>query len=596
LNKLLENDCQLVKEVALKGDYLLEKVFQIAQNYPTVVKEVRGLGLMVGVEFYDMDDCGSYDLSYMTEQGGFTALLAGFLLNVYHIRLAPFLNNSMTLRLEPTLTITYEEIDYVIKALDKVCKILSYRDYAKLYKFLIGNNSEPQNLVDYGPVTRKIKPSAIQEGEIPAHKFAFVIHYPAPEDVILNNPSFQGYSRNELYSFMKWESQIEDPGVVCHMPAIRSGNGTLVEGWLIGVPLGAREIMGMPAGEAAAMVAKAVDLGHDLGAEIVGLGALTSVVTRGGRSVMGRDVAITSGNSFTTLMAMEALFLGAEKMHIKKDEARAAIVGATGSIGRACALLLSEQVENIILLGNSNHVNSSRNRLNSLVQDIINLAKIRMDSGNLKGVSGWLNQVINLLQYKNTTQAEEYIRVINDSSADLNYITEICSYLGLPCPLSISTDIDRSLLCCNMIVAASNSPEYLIFPEHLQPGTVVCDVARPADVSPLVCEHRDDVLILEGGLVQYPDQIAFGPNLGYRDGVSLACLSETVLLAMEGDCQDYSIGMKLPLETIHYLRELGEKHGFSLAGLRMGNRVINEEEIQEIYLNSLRMNKVEGAS
>ncbi|HEX3012580.1 MAG TPA: hypothetical protein VHQ70_11245 [Syntrophomonadaceae bacterium] len=551
---------------------------------------------MVGIEFYDMKDCGSYDMAYLTDQGGFTALLTGFLLNVYHIRLAPFLNNSMTLRLEPALTISYEEIDYVIKALDKVCKILSYRDYAKLYKFLLGNNSKPEKSVDYGLATRKIKPSAIREGETPDHKFAFVIHYPAPEDVVLNNPSFQDYSRNELYDFMKWESKIEDPGIVCHMPAIRSGSGALVEGWLIGVPLGGREIMGMPSSEAAAMVAKAVDLGHDLGAEIVGLGALTSVVTRGGRSVMGRDVAITSGNSFTTLMAMEALFLGAEEMHIKKEKARAAVVGATGSIGRACALLLSEQVENIVLLGNSNHVNSSKNRLNSLVQDIMNLARTRIDSGLLTGVSGWLSRVISLLQNKNTAQAEEYLKVINDSSADFNHITEICAYLGIPCPLSVSIEIDKALPCCNMIVAASNSPEYLIFPEHLQPGAVVCDVARPVDVSPLVCEHRDDVLILEGGLVQYPDQISFGPNLGYRDGVSLGCLSETVLLAMEGDCQDYSIGAKLPLETIHYLRELGEKHGFSLAGLRMGNREINEQEIQEIYLNSLRINNVEGAS
>ncbi|MEN6460659.1 MAG: aminotransferase class III-fold pyridoxal phosphate-dependent enzyme [Syntrophomonas sp.] len=596
LQKLLENESHLVKDVALKGDYLLEKVHQLAKTYPQVIKEVRGRGLMVGIEFYCMEDCGSYDMAYLTDQAGFTALLAGFLLNVFHIRLAPFLNNSMTLRLEPPLTITYEEIDYVITALDDVCKILTYRDYAKLYKFLLGNNSRPEKLVDYRLVTRNIKPSILQEGEKPARKFAFVIHYPAPEDVVLNNPSFQDFSRNELYDFMKWESRIEDPGVVCHMPAIRSGNGTLVEGWLIGVPLGGREIMGMPAGDAAAMVAKAVDLGRELGAEIVGLGALTSVVTRGGRSVMGRDVAITSGNSFTTLMAMQGLLLGAQKMHIKKEEARAAVVGATGSIGRACALLISEQVENIVLLGNSNHVISSRNRLNSLVQDIMNSARTRMNSGQLTGLSGWLNRVIDLLQHKNTNQAGEHLKAIYDSDLDLNYLTELCAYLGLPCPLSISIDIDKSLAGCNMIIAASNSPEYLIFPEHLRPGAVVCDVARPADVSPLVYEHRDDVLILEGGLVQYPDQIAFGPNLGYRDGVSLGCLSETVLLAMEGDCQDYSIGVKLPLENIHYLRELGQKHGFTLAGLRMGNREITEEEIERIYLNSLRINNVEGAS
>lgn len=595
LEKLLKNDRRLIKDVAEKGEYLLKKVKELGETYPEAVKEVRGCGLMVGIEFFNMDDCGSYDMAYLTDQGGFTALLAGFLLNVYHIRLAPFLNNSMTLRLEPTLTITYDEIDYVMTGLDMICKIITYRDYAKLYRYLIGDNSRPDKLIDCRLASRKIKPSVADGGAQASNKFAFVIHYPAPEDVILNNPSFQSYGRDELYDFMKWESQVDDPGIVCHMPAIRSAHGNLVEGWLIGVPLGGREIMNMPAREAAAMVAKAVDLGRDLGADIVGLGALTSVVTRGGRSVMDRGVAITSGNSFTTLMAMQAVVAGAEKMHIELETARAAVVGANGSIGRACALLLSEQIQNITLLGNPRHAISSRNRLNSLVHDIIGLAMARANTGELKGISKWLNNIKRVLKLKNTSQAGVFLDALNNSNIDMETLEKICEYLEISCPIAISIDIDKILPQCNMIVAASNSPEYLIFPAHLQPGAVVCDVARPADVSPLVCEQRDDVLVLEGGLVQYPDQIAFGPNLGYRDGVNLGCLSETVLLAMEGDCKDYSIGAHLSLDTIHYMSKLGEKHGFSLAGLRMGNREISDKDIQEIYHNSLRLAKLEGA-
>jgi predicted amino acid dehydrogenase len=119
-------------------------------------------------------------------------------------------------------------------------------------------------------------------------------------------------------------------------------------------------------------------------------------------------------------------------------------------------------------------------------------------------------------------------------------------------------------------------------------------VARPADVAPECYEERNDVLILEGGLVQYPDTISFGPNLGYRDGVNVACLSETILLALEGDYNDYSIGSKMPLETIEYMRWLGAKHGFTLAGLKMGNQEISDEEIEEIYLNGQK--KLEEAA
>jgi hypothetical protein len=63
---------------------------------------------------------------------------------------------------------------------------------------------------------------------------------------------------------------------------------------------------------------------------------------------------------------------------------------------------------------------------------------------------------------------------------------------------------------------------------------------------------------------------------------------------MEGDYNDYSIGSKMPLETIEYMRWLGAKHGFTLAGLKMGNQEISDEEIEEIYLNGQK--KLEEAA
>ncbi|MGI6453257.1 MAG: aminotransferase class III-fold pyridoxal phosphate-dependent enzyme [Syntrophomonadaceae bacterium] len=595
LRKLLDNDQELIKEVEKKGQYLMKGLNRIAAQYPDVVKEVRGQGLMTAIEFNPLDDCGSYDMAYMADQGGFTILLAGFLLNVYNVRLAPYLNNSMTLRLEPTLTITYEEIDYVLNALDRVCHILHYRDYAKLYRYLINDFRRPGKITDFRPQIRKIKASHLTGTEKPSQKFAFVIHYPAPEDVIINNPSFCSFTRQELYDFMQWQSKTKEAGVVCHMPAIKSLDGTIAEGWLIGVPFGAREMMSLPRQETTEVIAQAVDLGRELGAQIVGLGALSSVVTKGGRSVLGRGVAITSGNSYTTLMAIEALFLGAQKMHIDASRAQGAVVGATGSIGRACAMLLAEQMTRITLLGNPKHTKSSRVRLESLVQEMFTYAWQRRKEKILSGLSLWLNQAIESLVAVKNHRAHELRQILlKGQEITLEVLEEVCALTGTPQPVRTSLSLEEALPECDMIVAASNSPEYLICSEHLKPGAVVCDVARPADVSPQVIKERNDVLILEGGLVQYPDNIAFGPNLGYRDGVNLACLSETVLLSMEGEGKDYSIGLKLPLEDIRYLRKLGQKHGFGLAGLVMGNREITDEEIAQIYKNSLGLSRAQN--
>jgi len=589
LDLLQKNDGQLIKEVQAKGDYLLGRAQELYKLYPDVIKEVRGQGLMIGIEFYEMTDCGSLDMAFLVDQGGFTGLLAGYLLNVHQIRLAPFLNNPMTVRLEPPLTITYEEIDRVIEVLKQVCQIISYRDYSQLYRYLIGDNKKPNNIINYQPISRQIKYSALatEEQEAEKEKFAFIIHYPGPEDVIANNPSFGTWSRDEVYKFLQWQSQLTEPAVVCHMPAVKSASGAVAEGWLIGVPLGAREIMSFPRQQVVDLIAQAVDLGKDMGAKMVGLGALTSVVTRGGRSMQGRDVAITSGNSFTTLMAIEALFKGATQMRIDVQSARGAVVGATGSIGRACALILSEQVQDITLLGNPEHPTSSKNRLGSLQSELLNYARQRSEQGYTSGLAGWYTTLWARLNKKSGKAAQQLMQRLNTTegiSKDL--IEEACSLVGMEFPIKTSLFIDQTLPQCNMIIAASNSPEYLIYSHHLAPGAVVCDVARPADVSPTVYQTRDDVLILEGGLVEYPDLISFGPNLGYREGVSLACLSETVLLTLEADYQDYSIGTKLSLETIAYLRELGKKHGFKLAGLVMNGREIDDAEIENIYHRS----------
>lgn len=583
LEYLLADQRELIHSVQVKGDYLLERLQRLQEAYPGVIKEVRGRGFMVGVEFESLRDCGSYDLAYMVDQGGFTALLAGYLLNVHQVRIAPFLNDSMTVRLEPSLEISYQEMDQVVKGLEDITRILYYRDYALLYRFLIGDYRRPEKVNDYRPLTRHVKPSQLKPDERADRKFAFLVHYPVPEDVIANNPSFQIFGRDDLYRIMEWQSQIDEPGLVCHMPAIRAASGNIAEGWLIGVPFGAREMVNLPKERTVPVLQQAVDMARDLGAGIVGLGALTSVATRGGRSVQGRNVAITSGNSFTVLMAMEALFTGAEKMHMDLKTAQGAVVGATGSIGRACALLLSERARYITLLGNPGHKASSLLRLNSLVQDMLDLAWKRSQEGMETGLSGWLKEIL--------LESGEMSHLMEKAGSagrafDVEGLKAVCHKLRKPFPIQFSLDIDATLPRCDLVVAASSSPEYLIYSRHLQPGTVVCDVARPADVDPEVYRERDDVLILEGGLVQYPEPVAFGPNLGYRDGVNLACLSETVLLALEGDYRDYSIGSKLSLATLQYFRELAHRHGFGLAGLKMGDRELSEDEIAAIYQRS----------
>ena len=544
LKALISSNKELIRHIRDMGDYLLEGLKKINEIFPGVIKDIRGRGLMAGIEFNKPDGSDSFSFKYLAEQGGFSALLAGFLLHVHHLRCAPFLNNSMTLRLQPSLTVTRSEIDFALNAVESVVKILYYKDYSEIMGYLV--DRKPSGTVgDYRNQVKPVTGSELLPGEKPTEKFAFLIHYPAVEDVVKNNVSFHKFSENELKQLLDWEASVDaQPEVLVHMPAIRSKTGKVAEGWLIGVPYSGKHLVEMPRKQAVTYLAEAVDFARGLGARIVGLGAYTSVVSRGGADLLGRGIAITSGNSYTIASAFDALMEGANLMGIDRLKAVGAVIGATGSIGRVCALMLSDKIEQIILVGNPDKGQASLRRLKRLADEIY--------------------------ERRNSLREGSYKRS----------------------QIKITLNISDALRMSDLIISASSSISNLIGPENLKPGCIICDVARPADVSRAVLENRSDILVIEGGLVSYPDKICFGQNMGNEPGVNLACLSETVLLALDGADRDFSIGTKISIDEVNYLKELADKHGFKLA------KPQNEKgEITSRTIDSIKevMNKTQNA-
>ncbi|KJF25484.1 aspartate aminotransferase family protein [Clostridium aceticum] len=117
-------DSHLVEETQRKGKYFLEKLYDLKEKYP-LLKAVRGKGLMIGLEFQSIKD--HYLLSKFVK--GKTAemleeytggLIATELLNNYKIITAYTLNNPNVIRVEPPLTISYEEIDVFIRGLEDI--------------------------------------------------------------------------------------------------------------------------------------------------------------------------------------------------------------------------------------------------------------------------------------------------------------------------------------------------------------------------------------------------------------------------------------------------------------------------------------------
>ena len=97
-NVLIEEN--LPARSAELGEYMLNGLRTAASEFPQLVDEIRGKGLLIGMEF-QTDEIG-YEVSKAMFDSG--VLVAGTLIN------------AKTIRIEPPLTITYEEADRVIVA------------------------------------------------------------------------------------------------------------------------------------------------------------------------------------------------------------------------------------------------------------------------------------------------------------------------------------------------------------------------------------------------------------------------------------------------------------------------------------------------
>lgn len=89
------------------------------------------------------------------------------------------------------------------------------------------------------------------------------------------------------------------------------------------------------------------------GTKVVGLGALTSPMTRGGQKLQGIGPAgtrITNGNGYTAHVTSENVKQASEHLAMG-DSAVVAIVGCTGSVGRPTAQLLDDLGFRLVLIG-----------------------------------------------------------------------------------------------------------------------------------------------------------------------------------------------------------------------------------------------------
>ena len=180
----------------------------------------------------------------------------------------------------------------------------------------------------------------------------------------------------------------------------------------------------------------------------------------------------------------------------------------------------------------------------------------------------------------------KYLTLAARNEARLEKIAgQILKSTGLA--VRITTNTKATLRAADIVVAVTSAVDSLIEPEDLKTGAIVCDVARPRSVSRQVAELRNDVLVIEGGVVEVPGDVDYGLNFGFPPQTAYACMAETMILALEQRYENFTLGRDLTVKQVEIIEQLAKKHGFKLAGLRSFERALTIEEITAIKINSL---------
>lgn len=352
--------------------------------------------------------------------------------------------------------------------------------------------------------------------------FAFIIHPIDPKrDVSRKYPLLGKVLTEGQINFF---STFFPPVYISEIEGITSeATGKTIKGWFVACPFTPKRMLELPEKVVYRKIIETGRLAERLGADILGLGAFTSVVGDAGITIAkALDVPVTTGDSYTVSLAVDAVVKAAETMEIPLSSATAAVVGATGAIGKVCAELLAERVGELYLIGRrAEALEALRERLSP------------------------------------------------NASALLH--------------TSTTMDVLRH---AQLILTVTSAIHDVIHPEHLRPGAVICDVARPRDVSAMVAAARDDILVIDGGMVDVPGPVDFHFNFGFPPGKSYACMAETMALALEGRFEDYTLGKEITRARVEEVSRIAEKHGFRLSGFRSFERAVTPEQIEAVRQNA----------
>lgn len=119
-------DEKLIENSAASGARLLQGLQRLQQTYPRLIKEVRGMGLMIGIEFTDLSDTLPFGMRQMVAllddklKGSLCGFTGALMLREHNTLVAFTEYNRNVIRLEPPLIAAAEHVDAFLKSFEAI--------------------------------------------------------------------------------------------------------------------------------------------------------------------------------------------------------------------------------------------------------------------------------------------------------------------------------------------------------------------------------------------------------------------------------------------------------------------------------------------
>jgi predicted amino acid dehydrogenase len=360
-------------------------------------------------------------------------------------------------------------------------------------------------------------------------RFAFVIHPLSQEFIRKGFPIPKGTPKF-IMDRVETVAAHMPPMVYCKMENIVSPTGAEAEGWLITVGGTPREMLARSPEFTYRRLLMASKMAEKMGAQIMGLGAFTKVVGDAGITVARRSrLPVTTGNSYSASGALWAAadamkrmgLVEAPKKRGERIKAKTMVIGASGSIGSVSARLLAMAFEEVVIAA------------------------------------------------RDLKKLEELKKSILEDTPDAK--------------VTCSIDYDDLLGDMDMVVTStSGAGKKILDITKVKPGCVITDVARPLDLPPEEVAKRPDVLVIESGEIELPTKVKGMKSIGLPPNVIYACLAETIVLALEGRFEVFTIGRDTEWEKVKEIYKLGIRHGMKLAAISGVNGVFSDADIAKV--------------